>query len=82
MQKTNILQSLLDETQTLLQVAKDLPAPYNVVVKHQTDVINDIAVELYSNEIEPEPNEKQNFVGDILTELESQTFSETVETKY
>jgi len=81
MQKTNILQSLLDETQTLLQVAKDLPAPHNVTVKHQTEIINDIIIELYSIETEKKPNEKQNLAGEILTELESQTFSETETTE-
>lgn len=82
MQKVNIIQNILDETQTLLQIAKDLPSPHNVVVKHQAEIINDNIIELYSIETEPEPEEKQMLAGDILTELQSQIFSENAETKY
>lgn len=77
MQKINIIQNILDETQTLMQIAKDLPAPYNVVVKHQAEIIDSYSTELYTIETdrEPTPEPTQKLAGDIFIE------SETEETK-
>lgn len=90
MQKIIITQKAIDETQTLLQVVKDLPDGHAVAVKHQTEIITDLLTDLYSilteenlPEIQketqdlntPEPGtQTQQFAGDLLNELENQNF--------
>ena len=77
MKTLKIIRELLDEIPIVIEISKDLPFPYNIVIEQKTKEFNAYLIEINSLETEKYNSELQNYAIDLLTELESQQFTET-----